>query len=36
METGEKPSGKDFAEQLGWSTGLGLVKGAGQTECLLI
>jgi very-short-patch-repair endonuclease len=33
-ETGEKPSAKDYAEQLGWSTGFDLAKAAGQTACL--
>jgi hypothetical protein len=33
-ETGEKPSARDFAEQLGWSTGFDLAKGTGQTDCL--
>jgi len=33
-ERGEKPSAKDYAEELGWRTGFDLLRGAGQTTCL--
>lgn len=33
-EIGEKPSAKDYAEYLGWSTSYDLTKGAAQTKCL--
>jgi hypothetical protein len=33
-ERGEKPSAKDYAEELGWRTGFDLLRDAGQTTSL--
>ncbi|WP_446743496.1 DUF4011 domain-containing protein [Silvibacterium acidisoli] len=33
-ELGEKPTAKDYAEEIGWSTSYDLAKATGQTECL--